>query len=853
MTEWKQALHDHWKFKAAGQERWLEAKVPGCVHADLFRNGEIPDPFYGTNERELQWIDKTDWEYTASFDVQPELFRAQQIEIVFSGLDTYADVYLNGAKIIAADNMFRTWRADVKALLRPADNTLYVHFRSPIQEDLPKLEKLGYALPATNDQSDVGGLGENKVSVFARKAPYHYGWDWGPRLVTSGIWRNVTLIGWNEVRMTDLFIEQQDIRSDLARLSAHVEVETSAAWEGELLIATEGGAWRQTVAFAQPGIHQVAVPLTIEQPRLWWSAGLGTPHRYTFEAVLMNGEGQARASRSATTGLRSVKLVTKPDEHGATFYIELNGVPLFCKGANHIPNDSFVTEVSDERYRHEVASAAESNMNMLRVWGGGIYEQDVFYDLCDEYGILVWQDFMFACSMYPGDEHFLENVRIEAEENIKRLRNHPCIALWCGNNEIDTAWSHYDENAGWGGWKAEYTPELREKIWADYEAIFHRILPDAVSKLAPGAAYWPSSPMQQLSGDKDQHAHNRSARGDIHYWGVWHNTEPFDNYNVCVGRFMSEYGFQSFPEERTVRTFAEAQDMELFSDVMLAHQKNMAGNRLIKEYMDIYMPQPKDFPSFLYMSQVLQAEAMKTAIEAHRRKRPFCMGSLYWQMNDCWPVASWSSMDYYGRWKATQYYARRSFRDVLLSVDGTDRDRVDVYLVSDRLEPVQGTLLVELIDFSGRRLKEWSARVTAEANRAHRVFSLRKEEALSGANPAQALLYARFVRDGSTAMAAAAEHYFVPAKALKLPRPNITMSASGGSAAEFTLTTDTLAKQVWLNTGTEGIFSDNFFDLIPGKPVTVTFYARNKDGQAFAPGDPGEVSVRSMADFIIHS
>ncbi|UUZ86276.1 hypothetical protein LJK88_24420 [Paenibacillus sp. P26] len=417
------------------------------------------------------------------------------------------------------------------------------------------------------------------------------------------------------------------------------------------------------------GMNRVELEVRVEQPKLWWCRGLGNPYLYTFQAQPLDRD-RIVAEKSVRTGLRSMKLVRQQDVEGTSFYIELNGLPVFAKGANHIPNDSFITEVTYERYKHEVGAAVESNMNMLRVWGGGIYEQDAFYELCDEYGSLVWQDFMFACSMYPGDEAFLANVRAEAEENVKRLRNHPCIALWCGNNEIDTAWSHYDEQAGWG-WKQQYTADLRERIWADYEAVFHRILPEAVEEYAPGTAYWPSSPMTGLTGDRTQHAHSSTTSGDIHYWGVWHAVEPFEKYNVHIGRFMSEYGFQSFPEYRSVRAYAEEKDLALESEVMLAHQKNGRGNQLIKQYMDMYLPGPKDFPSFLYLSQVLQAEAMKTAIEAHRRRKPFCMGSLYWQMNDCWPVASWAGMDYYGRWKALQYYAKRSFSDILLSIDGT--------------------------------------------------------------------------------------------------------------------------------------------------------------------------------------
>jgi len=842
------SLTNNWQFRSAEEADWLPAQVPGCVHTALLRNGKIPAPFYGTNEKELQWIDKQDWEYETAFDVPESLLREEHIELRFEGLDTYADVSLNGKPILSADNMFRSWAIEAKPLLKANGNRLHIRFRSPIMEDLPKLEKLGYPLPATNDQSEVGELGDKKVSVFARKAPYHYGWDWGPRFVTSGIWKEVRLEAWSGPRLRNLYIRQNEISSDAAKLTAIIETDTDGIWEGQLRIGTDCGlSWVRNVRL-KAGSGTAELELEIASPRLWWSRGLGEQARYAFTATLLR-DGQVAAEASVKTGLRSIRVVRDEDEHGAGFYFELNGVPVFAKGANHIPNDSFIAEVGEERYRHEIATAVQANMNMLRVWGGGVYESDLFYDLCDENGLLVWQDFMFACSMYPGDEAFLDNVRAEAEHQVKRLRNHPSIALWCGNNEIDIAWSHYDENLGWG-WKQQYTSELRDKLWSDYEAIFHRTLPSAVASLHADIDYWPSSPLQALTGNADQHARTDSAAGDMHYWGVWHNVEPFDNYNRTIGRFMSEYGFQSFPEYRTVRTYAEEADMQLESDVMLRHQKNGHGNQLIKQYMEMYLPEPKDFPSFLYMSQILQAEAMKTAIEAHRRRKFYCMGSLYWQMNDCWPVASWSGMDYYGRWKATKYYACRSFRDTIVSIDGTSGDRVDVYLVSDLPEPIEGTLELKLLDFSGRECGSWSKEIALEANcAAVKAMSLASDELIGGRDARTHLLLARFVRNRTAVDCKT--FYFVPAKRIALRQPVLQVSRQEVDGRTFiTLETNELAKQVWISSENEGIFSDNYFDLIPGIPVTVEFLSRTvKDGR-FVPGNPAGIEIRSMIDFV---
>lgn len=846
MSKIQSQIFQNWTFKACEDQEWLPAQVPGCVHTDLLKLDKIPDPFYGTNEKEIQWIDKKDWEYRTVFDINEDLLSQEHLEIVFDGLDTYADVYVNDQHVLSADNMFRVWNVDVKSIVKASGNVLRIRFRSPIQEDLPKLEKLGYALPASNDQSDVGGLGDKRVSIFARKAPYHYGWDWGPRFVTSGIWREARLEGWSEVKINDVFIRQNEVTASAASLTAIVEVETFNPIETIIRIGTDGQTWEQAASL-QAGVQTIEIPVSINEPKLWWSRGLGDPHMYSFVTEVLKGE-QVLADSTVKTGLRSIRLVRDKDEAGASFYFELNGVAVFAKGANHIPNDSFITEITAERYRHEIVSAAESNMNMLRVWGGGIYEEDVFYELCDEYGLLVWQDFMFACSMYPGDEAFLNSVRHEAIDNVKRLRNHPSIVLWCGNNEIDSAWAHYIEDGGWG-WKKDYNAEQREKIWTDYEAIFHELLPEVVEAYAPGVDYWPSSPLVSLTGDEKQHANPSTSEGDIHYWGVWHSVEPFENYNVYVGRFMSEYGFQSFPEYKSVRKYAEEEDLALESEVMLAHQKNGAGNRLIKQYMDMYMHEPKDFPSFLYMSQVLQAEAMKTAIEAHRRRKPYCMGTLYWQMNDCWPVASWAGMDYFGNWKALQYYAKRSFSDVLVSVDGTKEDRTDVYLISDQLQPVEGQLQVRLIGFDGTVYREEEHAVSLESNSGKQVLTLNNADWLQGHDPAATLLRLELKQKGHADIVQ--EHYFAPSKDLGLKQAAIKVTEVQESDGSYlVLESDTLAKQVWISTEAEGVFSDNFFDLIPGIPVKVKFTSREGLQHAGAASETGAIEVRSMADFI---
>jgi len=638
-------LHSGWRFREVGKEAWHPATVPGCVHTDLLDNKMIDDPFYRDNEQKLQWIGKTDWEYQTTFNAAPALLKHRYLELVFEGLDTYAEVFLNDTPLLNTDNMFRTWRADAKRALHEGVNTLRIRFRSPIKEVLPLMAKLSYQLPSPNDQGE-------KTYPYTRKAAYHFGWDWGPRFVTSGIWKPLYLEAWDDARINDLHILQKQISAAAANLTAEVEVISDSTTDATVIVdnLTSQRVAAQSKVKLAPGANHIPLDFVIQHPSLWWPNGLGAHTLYNFRArVVVNGKVSDQAS--VRTGLRSLELRQQTDKEGKSFEFIINGVPVFAKGGNWIPADSFPTRVSREKYRYLLESVRDTNMNMLRVWGGGIYESNEFYDLCDEMGILIWQDFMFAGSMYPGDRAFLDNVRAEAIDNVKRLRNHPSIVIWVGNNEIDTAWRNW-------GWRKN----LPASLWDDYKKIFHGVLPEVCAALDPSRPYWPSSPFGGLETDPDS-----LKSGDMHFWQVWHAAEPFSVYEKQSPRFMSEFGFQSFPQLESVASYTQPSDRDIQSPVMMAHQKHPRGNQLIREYMLREYPQPKDFESFLYVSQVLQAEGIKIGAEHFRRIMPLNMGSLYWQIDDCWPVASWSSIDYYGRWKALQYYARRFYQDLLIS------------------------------------------------------------------------------------------------------------------------------------------------------------------------------------------
>ena len=816
-------LNNGWKFREANKTEWYPATVPGCVHTDLIASKLIEDPFYRDNEKRLQWIGKTDWEYTTTFRILPEMLSSQNLEIVFQGLDTYANVFLNEKPILDADNMFRTWRVNIKDAAKSGENVLRIKFRSPINEILPKMAKLDYELPAVNDQGE-------KTSPYTRKAPYQYGWDWGPRFVTSGVWKPVTLVAWDSARIDDLHIKQNNLSTENADLTAALEVVASKIVDAT--IEVENVSDKRTLATKQvkllPGVNKIGLDFGIRNPKLWFPVGLGDQSLYTFRAKLSVNKNQID-ERTKRTGFRTLELRQKPDEFGKSFEFIVNGIPVFGHGANWIPADIFPTRITKEKYKKLLGSLRDANMNMVRVWGGGIYEDDYYYDQADEMGILVWQDFMFACSMYPGDKAFLENVRHEITDNVKRLRDHPSIVIWVGNNEIETAWQH------WGGWK-DKNPD---SVWQDYLKIFTRLIPEVLDEVDPSRPYWQSSPSSNFQADSEF-----QGIGDTHYWQVWHAEKPYEEYEKQFPRFMSEYGFQSFPEIETVKTYTKEEDRKsIETPIMLAHQRHPRGNQLVRQYMMREYEKPKDFESFLYVSQVLQAQGIKIGAEHLRRIMPRNMGSLYWQANDCWQVASWSAMDYFGRWKALMYYTRRFYAPMLVSPHIED-GKMNFFVVSDSPAENQAELIVRLIDLNGEQLLTKSVDLSIEPLKGKSYLSIPLDELLKGADAKNVVLLAELKSGGKTV--SANQYYFKPFKEMSFTKPaiglDVTPTADG---FRIKLSSDKVAKAVYLSGFSDGFFIDNYFDLIPGKTLEVEYKAETKMSvEEFR----GRLKVRSLAD-----
>jgi len=787
------ALNGEWEFRHVGQDTWLKAWVPGTVHQDLIENVLIPDPFYRDNEAGVQWVENADWEYRRAFNLPSDIAAKDHIELVCGGLDTFASITLNGRAVGRADNMFRTWRFDVKPLVKPGANEIRILFDSPVRREKELESKLSYKIPGN--------------APHIRKAPYSFGWDWGPRLATSGIWKRIGLETWDRARITDLRIEQDFSKKGEVTLKVNTEVLADRDMRAELKISLDGPKPAVTIPLSLPkGTSRHQALIRIKNPKLWWPAGMGEQNLTVVHTSLVQ-EKFLVSHTARRIGLRTLEFVQDKDACGHSFYFKVNGRPFFVKGGNWIPADSFLPRVHRGRYEELLKSCQNAHMNMLRVWGGGVYESDDFYDLCDELGLVVWQDFMFAGQMVPGDAAFQDNVRAEAEDVVKTLRHHASLGLWCGNNECEEGWFFW-------GWKESLPPT----VWDDYRKVFDGILPQAVQKFDPGRPYWPSSPHTlDKTGDP-----RSDESGDMHYWGVWHGQEPFEEYRKKYHRFFSEFGFQSFPLLETVKTYTLPEDRNITSPVMEQHQKHPAGNRLIMLYMLDWFRFPKDFESLLWLSQVLQAEGMKIAAEHFRSQMPRIMGSLYWQVNDCWPVASWSGLDYLGNWKALHYYARRFYNPLLITAIPRG-DRLVINAVSDERQPRKAEFRWSVRTYAGRVVQEKSRPVTVEPGRSAVLLEAPLAE-LQNANSPEDIYFACELANGDKVYSSNVYH-FSRLKRVALPDPKITTAVTVDCCAPVVeLQSKDFAKAVYLEApGCPGRFEDNFIDMLPGKTYKVRF------------------------------
>ena len=689
----KFSLDGQWVIRNSEKSVEINAQVPGTVFEALIENNKIEEPFYGENEHEMKWVFESNWIYEKKFSLDPEFLEHKTILLRFKGLDTIAEVFLNGEQLGSVDNMFVEYDYNVKSILKQSDNKLVIDFKSPTAKSREILEKTKFKL--NTGYAAIPGV------PYLRKAQYSFGWDWGPKLPDIGIWKPVEIVGFDDIKINSVFpYTKLEYNKDPLSVRSPADFSTIRVNSVKLYLEIDfalkieniqGKDYRIKAHVKAPNgeIFVKEIPLSkskeiisfdIKNPLLWWTHDLGVPNLYKLEVSVL--KDIILESITQEIGLRDIQLVRKTDRWGETFYFLLNGIPIFGKGANWIPVDSFIPRGKKlGLYLMNLSYAKQANMNMIRVWGGGIYEDDSFYKICDELGLLVWQDFPFACALYPYNVEFIENVEQEAIQNIKRLREHPSLALWCGNNEIEGLWKRMLSISG----IVEDTKERHKFLIDFYLRIFEEMLPRLIKEFDPTRPYWPSSPSSGfISENLTLRSSNNPNAGDSHYWAVWHGNMPFSAYRNFNSRFMSEFGFESFPSLKTIKEFCPIDQYDFNSPIMENHQKNLAGNQKIMDYMEKRFSIPEDFEHQVILSQITQAEAIEYGVEYWRQNRSdyHCMGSLYWQLNDCWPVASWSSLDYYGRWKALHYFAKRFYQPLFASVK-EEPNQIEFWVTND--------------------------------------------------------------------------------------------------------------------------------------------------------------------------
>lgn len=782
-------LNGTWQLSAGHRSlESVDMQIPGTVLSGLLAAGKIKDPFYRTNEDATRALFWKDYVFTRTFDVDEELLAQQHIVLVCEGLDTLAEISINGTFLAKTDNMHRTWKFQAKKLLHPGKNEIQIVFRSVLRfiEDYPyeAHKKINY-IPC----------GSMKGNQLLRKAHSMFGWDWGPQTIDAGIFRDIYLQGYSHARIEDIRIHQQHAKN----VSVQTSITLSESVPGQKLCVelSEDGADKplQTKLCKTNADGVAAVDFVIENPKLWWPNDYGDQPLYIVRTTLLDEDGTSLESITRRIGLRTLTISQEKDEWGNEFAFCVNGVKIFTRGGNYIPDDCLYTRITEKKLDYILESCRRAHFNCVRVWGGGYYPSDAFYDLCDEKGLIVWQDLMYACNVYDVTDAFAENCRQETYDNVRRLRHHASLGLWCGNNEIESAWDH------WGDFQKE-TPYLR----ADYIRLFEEVLPKAVQEADGETFYWHSSPSSGGCFDNPDDAN----RGDTHYWDVWHGQKPFTDYRKYFFRFCSEFGFQSFPCAKTVNSFTLEDDRNIFSRVMESHQKNDAANGKMLYYLSENLRYPKDLTHLLYASQVLQGMAIKYGVDHWRRNRDRCMGTLYWQINDDWPAPSWSSIDYFGRWKALHYMAQKFYAPHAVSMTLEDH-RCHIYFSNESFETTEYSLTLSIRDLSGNVLETYETKGNSPAFSAIEtaVVDICSWEDQKDDVFLEAVIHTKdqkVLKDVET---------LVPYKYLNLKNPVISTEAEETNDAFILhISSDCFAPFVALDfDDADVIFSDNFFHL----------------------------------------
>ncbi len=789
----KFSLNGEWKFRQVENAEWYNATVPGCNYLDLIANDLIKDPFYGTNEKDLYWVSEKDWEYTKTFELQDDILKAEKINLVCKCLDTICDIFVNGNLIGKAENHHLCYKFDIKEYAT-AKNEIKIRFYSPVKYVLDKQK-------VETTPANCNGL--NGIPHI-RKPQCHFGWDWGPVLTPSGISDDIYVEGLNIAQISNVLINQNH-SEDSVKLTINVSADNfdKKDLDCKVKVFAPNGKLLEEKSFEL--VDKGSVDFNIENPELWWIKDISATEKQPLYAVNVEilYKGKVIDEQNKRIGLRTIKLNQDVDKFGKNFQFVLNGKPIFAKGANWIPSDSFVNRTSKEKLEYYIKSAADCNFNMIRVWGGGYYESDDFYDLCDEYGIIVWQDFAFACQPYPFFiDTFRENVLKEVEYQVQRLRHHASLGLWCGNNEIELmaiAW------------------KLRTNYVAWTEKFFWDILPETVSRFDKVTPYIAGTPV----GVSHDNGFSNDNVGDTHLWAVWHGLKPMNYYRKRMTRFCSEFGFESLPDIKTIETYAKPEDYSLTSEVFTNHQKCASGNMKMAFYIASRFRLPLKFEDYIYLSQICEQECIRDATEHWRRNKGRCNGSLFWQYNDCWPVCSWSSVDYYGNFKALQYTSKHFFAPLMLSIEDSKK-KIDLYVVNDTLKAYEGTINYKLYDFSGKILLDEQVICKVLSNSSGLIHTIKMEDLKGKFNLKESVLVADLVIDGK--VVSHKTFLFDKEKNLNLPKANIAYKVEvENGKATIILKSDKFARLVRVHSKTITTpFSDNYFDILPDEEKVIT-------------------------------
>lgn len=812
------ALNGKWQMKRVDESNWIDAMVPGSVYSDLLASGKIEDPFYRGNEKYAWELSRYDYEYKKEFTVTKAMLFYDFLVLSCQGLDTLADIYLNGNLIAKTSNMHRAYEFNVKGLLVEGSNHIRIVFRSPLQY----LERKKAVKPIWSNSG-------NTSFAYIRKAHYMFGWDWGPFLPDMGIWREISIEGWSGQRLEDIYITQNHEPGKVT-LDVRIRLDKSIEALSDLTLTVHspsGARYQKKMTTRKTEEHLF---LEINEPLLWWPNGYGKQHLYTVE-VILSGDECIPDDKIFRIGLRELTVNQKADEWGRSFTLCINGIEIFAMGANYIPQDSILSRCSREKTEKLISSCVQANFNCIRVWGGGFYPEDYFFDLCDEYGLIVWQDLMFACGVYDFFGTFKDEVINEVSQNMKRIRHHASLGLWCGNNEMELGWFEWDLNESSD--RKDY-----------YIEQFEVVLPQMARETDPNTFYWLASP-SSYGGFNNPNDENY---GDMHDWTVWHQREPFTEYRKRFPRFMSEFGLQSFPCLKTIESFTLPEDRNIFSYVMEQHQKSDTGNEKILYYISQYFKYPKDFDSLLYVSQLIQAEGIRYGVEHWRRNRGRCMGAVYWQLNDCWPVASWSGIDSFGRWKALHYAAKRFFSPILVSAceEGT---RISLHVTNETRANLSASLKWKLMDSYSLVILQSEKQVEICPLSSSVCEELDFGDIID-TDPKKQNHYLEFslVIEGQAVSSGTA--LFVPAKHFNFVSPSLNTEVTEEyDRFIIEVKSEAFAKYIELSMEcADGIFSDNFFDL-SGGDIKKIFLLKSSLSKNLSLNELREtLSIRSLAD-----